>query len=177
MLSHFTREPFRQSLKKQRYANPGLGGKPDPNRFVFFIPIDTRLKIIQHVDFIHDQQRRDLIGLDFREYRIYCVNIFLHANIRRINDMQQQRRLARLLESRFKRGHQIVRQMTNETYGIRQHGFTNIRDIDAAQRRIQSGEQLVRCIDLSFSYLIEQRGFTGVGITDQRHGGYIGFGP
>ena len=57
VLGHFTRKPFRQSLKKQRYANPGLGGKPDPNRFIFFIPIDTRLKIIQHVVY-SDQQRR-----------------------------------------------------------------------------------------------------------------------
>ena len=176
VLGHFTRKPFRQSLKKQRYANPGLGGKPDPNRFIFFIPIDTRLKIIQHVDFIHDQQRRDLISFDFREHRINCVNIFLHAHIGRINDMQQQRRLARLLERRFKRGHQIVRQVANKAYGIRQDGFADIRDINPAQRWIQSGEQLVRSIVLGFGYLVEQRGFTGVGITDQRHGWNIGFG-
>ena len=90
--------------------------------------------------------------------------------------MQQQRRLARLLERRFKRGHQVVRQVADKTYGIRQYGFANIRHVNAAQRRIQSGEQLVRSIDLGFSYLVEQRGFTGVGITDQRHGRNIGFG-
>jgi hypothetical protein len=35
--AHFTGKPFRQSLKKQWYANPGLGGEPDPNRFILFI--------------------------------------------------------------------------------------------------------------------------------------------
>ena len=157
MLRYFTGKPFRQSLKKQWYANPGLGGEPDPNRFILFISIDTRFKIIQHVDFVHHQQHRDLIGLNFREDRIDCINVFLHPNIGCINHVQQQRRLTRLLQSGFKRRDQVVRQMANKAHGIRKHGLADIGNINAAQRRIQRREQLVRSVDLGFRYLVKQR--------------------
>ena len=86
-----------------------------------------------------------------------CINIFLHADIRGINDVQQQRRLTRLLQRRFKRRHQIVRQMTNKAYGVSQYRFADVGDVNTAQRWVQGGEQLVRGIDFRFGYLVEQR--------------------
>ena len=71
--------------------------------------------------------------------------------------MQQQRRLTRLLQRRFKRGYQIVRQMANKADGIGQHRFADVRDVNAAQRRVQGGEQLVRGIDLGGSDLVKER--------------------
>lgn len=71
--------------------------------------------------------------------------------------MQQQRRLTRLLQRRFKRGYQIVRQMANKADGIGQYRFADVRDVNAAQRRVQGGEQLVRGIDLGSGDLVKER--------------------
>ena len=105
--------------------------------------------------------------IDLFEYRVDGLNVFLHTKICRINNVQQQGRLTSLLQSGLKRRHQVVRQMTDKPYGIRQHGFTDIRNVYSTKRRIQGREQLIRCVDLGFGYLVEQGGFSGVGIPHQ----------
>lgn len=71
------------SLKpeKEVVRQPGLGGEPDPDRFILFIPVNTRLKSSNMSILFIAQQHRDLIDLDFGEDRNYCINIFLHTDI------------------------------------------------------------------------------------------------
>ncbi|MNR30248.1 hypothetical protein D3C85_1476930 [compost metagenome] len=66
--------------------------------------------------------------------------------------------------------------MTNKPYGIRQHCFTDICDVNATQRRIKGRKQLVCGINLGLSNLVKQGGFTGVGIPHQRHRWDVSFG-
>ncbi len=89
------------------------------------------------------------------QHDIHCVNVFLQTYIRSVNYVQQQRRLTGLLQGGFKRSHQIVRQMADKPNGIRQHGFTDIRYINAAQRRIQGRKQLVCGVHLGLSDLVK----------------------
>ena len=126
MLRNLTGKPLCQSLKKLWYTNASLRRNPNADWFILFISVDTRFKIIQHIDFIHHQQGRDLVRVDLFENRIHSLNIFLHTEICRINNVQQQCRLTRLLQGGFKRRHQVVRQMTDKPDGIRQHSFTDI---------------------------------------------------
>lgn len=44
--------------------------------------------------------------------------------------------LARFLQRRLEGGHQIVRQVPDKAYGIRQHGIPHVRHVNAPQRRI-----------------------------------------
>ena len=175
-LDYFAGETFRQGLEKQWHARPRLRGKPHADGHILVVSVDTRLEILQHVDFIHHQQRRDLVGVDFFEHGINRLDILRHADIRRVDHMQQQRRLTRLLQRGFKRRDQIVRQMADKPYRIRQHRFADVRDVYAAQRRVECREQLIRCIHLSRGDLVKQGGFAGVGVAHQRDGGNIGFG-
>ena len=89
--------------------------------------------------------------------------------------MQQQRRLSRLLQGGFKRRHQVMRQMADKPYGIRQHRFTDVCNVNTAQRRVQGRKQLVCGLHLGLGYLVKQGGFTGVGIAHQRHRRDVGF--
>lgn len=54
--------------------------------------------------------------------------------------------------------------MTNKPYGIRQHGFANVRYINTAKRRVERRKKLVCGVDFSIRYLVKQGGFTGIGI-------------
>lgn len=81
--------------------------------------------------------------------------------------MQQQRCLPRFLQRRLKGGDQVVRKMPDKPYGIRQHRIANVRDVDAPQRGIQRGKQLIRRVNLGGCHTVEQGGFAGVGIADQ----------
>ncbi|VAL69515.1 Uncharacterised protein [Enterobacter kobei] len=176
MLRYLTGKTFCQSLEKQWHTNTGLSRKPDPNRFVLFISVDTRFEILQHIDLVHHQQRGNFVGINLFQHHVHRVDVLLHAYVSRINHVQQQGRLSRLLQRRFKRRHQIVWQMADKPYGIRQHRFTHVCYVNTTQRRIQGRKQLVCGINLGLGYLVKQGGFTGVGITHQRHGRDVSFG-
>ncbi len=83
------------------------------------------------------------MGVNLFEHHIHRVDVLLHAYVSRINHVQQQGRLTRLLQRRFKRRHQIVRQMADKPYGIRQYRFTDVCDVNTAQRRVRGRKQLV----------------------------------
>ncbi|MNJ67077.1 hypothetical protein D3C77_632180 [compost metagenome] len=85
-----------------------------------------------------------------------------------VDHVQQQIGIAGFLQRRAKRLDQLVRQVTNETHRIRQDHRSDIRQLQAPQRRIQRGEQLVGRVDVGFRERVEQRGLAGVGVTDQR---------
>ena len=89
MLRHLAGKPLRQSLKKLWYPRSGLCGKPDTDRFVLFVPINTRFEIFQHIDLVHHQQGWDLVSVDLFKNRIHRFDVFLYTHIRRINDVQQ----------------------------------------------------------------------------------------
>ena len=96
--------------------------------------------------------------IDLFEHRVDGLDVFLHTKICSINNMQQQCRLTRFLQGGFKRRHQVVRQMTDKPYGIRQHGFTDVRYVYTAQRWVQGRKQLIRCVNPGFGDLVEQGG-------------------
>ena len=68
-----------------------------------------------------------------------------------------------------------MRQVANKPYGICQHGFTDIRDVNTPQRRVEGGKQLVCRVDPRFGDAIEKGRFTGVGISHQRNSRNVGF--
>ena len=116
------------------------------------------------------------MGVDLFEHHVHRVDVLLHAHVCRINHVQQQGRLSRLLQGGLERRHQVMRQVTDKPYGIRQHRFTDVCNVNTAQRRVQGRKQLVCGINLGLGYLVKQGGFTGVGIPHQRHRRDVGFG-
>ncbi|SAH00688.1 Uncharacterised protein [Enterobacter cloacae] len=88
MLSYLTGKTFCQSLEKQWHTNPGLSRQPDPNRFVLFVSVNTRFKIVQHIDLVHHQQGGNFVGVDLFEHHVHRVDVLLHAYVSRINHMQ-----------------------------------------------------------------------------------------
>ena len=71
-------EPFPSKPEKgSGTPNPGLGGSQTRiGLFSSSRSIRGFKILIQHVDFIHDQQRRDLIGLDFHAVPLFTASIF-----------------------------------------------------------------------------------------------------
>ncbi|MGK3403128.1 hypothetical protein ACSLNT_22325, partial [Escherichia coli] len=62
-------KPLRQSLKKLWYPRSGLCGKPDTDRFVLFVPINTRFEIFQHTLRLPPQEGR----LRSRFYQLQAI--------------------------------------------------------------------------------------------------------
>ncbi|MNZ63159.1 hypothetical protein D3C78_812990 [compost metagenome] len=61
-------------------------------------------------------------------------------------------------------------QVANETHSVGQDNRPQVVQFQTAQGRVQRGKQLVSRVHVGFRHVIEERGFTGVGIAHQGHG-------
>ncbi len=69
--------------------------------------------------------------------------------------MQQEVGVAGLFQRRPERFHQLVRKMTDEAHRVGQDHRPDILELEAAQRGIERGEQLIGGVDLGFGQGVE----------------------
>ena len=74
-----------------------------------------------------------------------------------------------LLQSCAEGRHQFGWQIGDETHRVRQNYIHAARQFHRAHCRIKRGEEHVLGQDLGPSHIVEQCGFTGIGIAHQRH--------
>ncbi len=120
------------------------------------------------VDLVEHQHLRQFAGADFVQHFIDLGNALLAMRIGGVDQVQQEVGLARFAQGRAERGHQLVRQVADETDGIGQHHVA-ARHRDATHGRVQGGEQLVGRIRLGAGQRVEQGRLAGIGVPHQRH--------
>src|SRR6185437_1048888 len=98
---------------------------------------------------------------------IYHPQLFLVTRMGDIDDMQQDIRLAHLVQRALEALHQVMRQLADKTYGIAEKERHGLED-DLPGRGIERGEELVFREDVAFAQKVHQGGFTHIGISYQR---------
>src|SRR3546814_799382 len=141
---------------------------------IFGVALNLRLNALHQVNLVVDLEHRQLVGADLTEHRQHLLDLLIALWLVRIDDMQEKIGVAGLFQRSPEGLHQLVWQMTDETHGVGQHHRPDIIQLKPPQRRIERGEQLIGRVHIRLGQRIEQGGFAGVGVTNQRHGGYIG---
>src|SRR5581483_12326407 len=73
-----------------------------------------RLLIAAAVDLVEDQEARHALRADLVEHFLGDRELPLESGIARIDDMDEERRLERLIQRRLERGDEAVRQVLDE---------------------------------------------------------------
>ena len=129
---------------------------------------DARRFRAHQIDLVEHLELANLPRADAREHFAHLHDALIALRVARIDDVQQQVRLARFLQRGTKCRDQLVRQRAHESDRIGEHHLAHPGELDAPNRRIQGREQLVGHIAVAAREPVEQGGFAGVGVADER---------
>src|SRR5205085_682802 len=73
---------------------------------------------------------------------------------------------AHFLQRGFEGFNQGMGQVAQKSHGIGKQNALFIGESETARRRIESGEKFIDCEDVSSGHQVQQRGFSGVGVTN-----------
>ena len=122
------------------------------------------------IDLVVDRDLRQVSGADRIEHVVDLRDALGALRIRGVDDVQQQVRLARFLQRRAERRHELVRQVADETRPYRRAPMSSPgASVQAAHRRVERREQLVGGIRVRRGQPIEQRRLAGIRVADQRN--------
>ena len=162
-------------LANQLQATPIACRYPDPFRLAIGIALDLWLDIFEQVEFVVHLQDRQPLGTNLAQHRQHLLDLLHALWLMGVDHMQQQVGVARLFERSPKCLDQLVRQMANEAHGIGQHDRPQVVELQAAQGRVEGGEQLVlrqdRLRRRGFGQGVEQGALASVRVA---HEGYPG---
>ena len=119
LMAKYLGDSFRQQLK----ASSGSRRHPDSSRTALFITIDMWFEVRQQVDLVIDLELVDLPRADLAQHLVNLADMFAALFIGSVDDLQQQRGLSRLLQSRSKSGYKIVGEVADKSDSIRQHSI------------------------------------------------------
>ena len=128
------------------------------------------LNAFKQIEFVIDLEDRQVLGTNLAQHQHHLLDLQHAIRFGRIDHVQQQVGIARLFERRPKCLDQLVGQVTNETHRVGQDNRPQVANVQTAQGRVEGGEQLVGRVHVRFRHVVEERGFTGVGIAHQGHG-------
>ena len=74
------------------------------------------------IDLVEDQRVGHDVGADFLQHGVRHVELRRPARIGRVDDVEQERRLERLVERGAERRHEIVRELLDEAHGVARRG-------------------------------------------------------
>src|SRR6185312_10844426 len=94
------------------------------------------------VDLIKNNQYGFVVGTQLLEGLVYHSQLFLVTRMGDIDDMQQDIRLAHLIQRALEALHQVMGQLADEPYGIAEEEWRGLED-DLPGRGIERGEKLV----------------------------------
>ena len=83
--------------------------------------------------------------------------------------MYQERRVQRLFQRRSKCLHQSMREVGDKTDSVSNNNAAQALNVDACQRWIECGKQLISCVDTGLRPRVKQRRLTGIGVPHQRY--------
>jgi len=120
------------------------------------------------VDLVEDHEDGFLGGADLLEDGVDGADLFLGVGMADIDDVEEEIGFDDLFEGGFERLDQSVRKFADEADGVAEQDVLVGREAEAAGGGIERGEQFVLGEDLGSGDGVEQGGFSGVGVADDR---------
>ena len=123
---------------------------------------------VEPVNFVEDHDGRLARRADFRQHRVDRGDLLRRLRMADVHHMQQQVGLDHFLQRRLEGLHQAVRQFADETHRVGQEYILVGRQPQPPRGRVQRGEQFVLRQRVRAGQGVEQGGFAGVGVADDR---------
>ena len=96
------------------------------------------------------------------------MHLHIHVWIRAVYHMQDDVAVFCFLQRTFKRLDQMMRQLADKTDRIGQHDLLPAFQLQIAGGWIQRCKQLILCQNACIRQPVQKRGFSGIGISDDR---------
>ena len=97
--------------------------------------------------------------------------------MRRVDDVKEEVRVLGLLERRLEGRDEVVREVPDEAYSVRQQHPPAAREVPRARASVEGREELVLDEDAGIRERVHERRLAGVGVADDAHGKLIRAGP
>ena len=104
--------------------------------------LDAR-RLADEIGLVEHFDLRQRARADFAQHAVDLRNALAAIRVGRIDDVQQQGRLARFLQRRAERSDQLVRQVAHEPDGVGEQREPRIGQLEPAHGRIERREQLI----------------------------------
>ena len=119
------------------------------------------------VNFVQDQDQRLIGQSKLFEDGVDRLDLFFGLGTGGVGDVEEQVRLAGLLQRGLERGDERVRQVADEPDGVRQQDVPAASEPPALGPGVEGGEQLVLGQDAPAGQGVHQGRLAGVGVADQ----------
>src|SRR2546422_2347191 len=120
------------------------------------------------VDLIEDEDPRHVAGADLVQHLACDLHLGAEDRVGRIDDLQQQGRLERLVERRAEAGDEVVRKLPDETNRVRNQDARPTLGPQRTDGGVEGREQLVGDEHVRAGERAHQRRLARVGVPDQR---------
>ena len=167
-------QPLGDRLQEQIDTGARLRGHPDAARQSGRIPLDSRRLLGEQIDLVVDLQTRDLVAADLGEHLLHVGHETGTMRCRCLHDMEQQRGIARLLEGRAERRHQLMRKPADEADRIGDEHPSAVGKGEPAQGRVQGCKELIGLEDTGLGQAVEECRLARVGIAHKREHRQLG---
>ena len=154
------------SSRSSLHALAGAGGHGDRVLLVAAQPGEHRG--VGDVRLVDDDDLLDVVATDLGEHLTHRGDLALGIGVRAVDHVEEQVRVANLLEGRAERLDELVRQAAHETNGVDERVDPPVLGLGAADRRIEGREELVLHEDARAGEAVEQGALAGVGVASDR---------
>ena len=124
----------------------------------------------QQVDFVVQQDLRQVVGMDFGQHIVHVFDFAFVFGVGRIDHVEQHVCQCGFFQRGGESGHQFMRQVLHETDGIGQDDAVFGREIQFARGGVERGEKLVFGQYVGFGKAVEQCGFAGIRVAHDGKG-------
>jgi tRNA dimethylallyltransferase len=126
----------------------------------------------EQVGLVPDLPEAELVvGIDAEvgEDAAHVLGLVLGLGMGDVADVQDEVGVEHLLERRPEGRDELGGQVGDEPHGVREDDAAPRRQVDRAHRRVERGEEHVLGDNGRSGQTVEERGFSGVGVADERH--------
>ena len=122
----------------------------------------------EEVDLVHHERRRHLGSADLGEDVARDLELRLPRRIGGVDDVEEVRRLERLVERRLEARDEIVRQLLDEADRVADEDARLRLGLERADGGVERGEELVLDVNVAAGQRAHERGLAGVRVADER---------
>lgn len=155
-------------IQQQRNALSAAGANGDAMGILLKKASEHIPTAVELINFVEDHQCRFAFSADFFEDGINRFDLFLRLRMADIDDVEEEIGLDDFLERRLESFDEPMRQFANEPDRVGEQHILVGGEAQSTGRGIERGEQFILGQDLGPGERVEQSGFAGVRISDDR---------
>lgn len=129
------------------------------------------LAVVALVDLIEHGEDRVLVGSDFAQHLHGRFEVFVRFGVGDVDDVYEKIGDDGFFEGGLEGIDEAMRELAHEADGVGGQHVLAVVEIESAGGGVERGEELVSREDFGLGQLVEQGGFSGVGVADDGYGG------